>query len=96
MVPEWCTHVSSLFHTYSLCCSYLAFKVEEYNVSVDQFVHVLAPQLREAAAEFVLSHEVCCVLVYSWRTVWYCLSLSHLAAATVEEAKVSPDGTLTL
>ena len=95
-MPEWCSHVSVFLHTYSLCCSYLAFKVEEYNVSVDQFVHVLAPQLREPAAEFVLSHEVCCVIVHSWRTVWYCLSLSHLAAATVEEAKVSPDGTLAL
>ena len=42
----------------SLCCVYLAFKVEEYNVSVDQFVHVLAPQLRAFTAELVLSHEV--------------------------------------
>lgn len=41
-----------------MCCTYLAFKVEEYNVSVDQFVHVLAPQLRDSVAEFVLSHEV--------------------------------------
>lgn len=96
MVPECCTYVSGLPHMYSLCCSYLAFKVEEYNVSVDQFVHVLAPQLREPAAEFVLSHEVCCVVVYSWRSVSdTCLSWFHLAAATVEEAPVSLDSTLT-
>lgn len=41
-----------------LCCAYLAFKVDEYNVSVDQFVHVLAPQLRTSVADFVLSHEL--------------------------------------
>ena len=43
---------------YSLCCAYLAFKVEEYNVSVDQFVHVLARELRQSVSEFVLSHEL--------------------------------------
>ena len=98
MVPKCCTNVSGLPLTYSLCCSYLAFKVEEYNVSVDQFVHVLAPQLREPATEFVLSHEVRCVHVYSWRSVSdACLSRSwfHSAAATVEEAPVSLDSTLT-
>ena len=42
----------------SLCCVYLAFKVDEYNVHIEQFVHVLAPQLRSAVAEFVLGHEV--------------------------------------
>ena len=42
----------------SLSAVYLAFKVEEYNVSVDQFVHVLAPQFRARTAEMVLRDEV--------------------------------------
>lgn len=43
---------------YSLCCAYLALKVEEYNLNVDQFVHVLMTDLREPAAEMILSYEV--------------------------------------
>ncbi len=39
-------------------CAYLAFKVDEYNVSVDNFVHVLHEELREHVAEFVLTHEL--------------------------------------
>ena len=42
----------------SLCCAYLAFKIEEYNVSVDEYVHVLAPELRQSVAETVLNNEV--------------------------------------
>ncbi|KAL5478155.1 hypothetical protein EMCRGX_G025046 [Ephydatia muelleri] len=41
-----------------LSAVYLAFKVEEYNVSVDQFVHVLAPQFRARTAEMVLRDEL--------------------------------------
>jgi len=43
---------------YSLCCAYLALKVEEYNLNVDQFVHVLMTELRAPAAEMILSYEV--------------------------------------
>ena len=42
----------------SLCCAYLALKVEEYNLNVDQFVHVLMTELRAPAAEMILSYEV--------------------------------------
>lgn len=42
----------------SLCCTYLAFKVDEYNLTLDQFVHVLAPQLVKPTADYILSHEV--------------------------------------
>ena len=42
----------------SLCCAYLALKVEEYNLNVDQFVHVLMTELRTPAAEMILSYEV--------------------------------------
>ena len=41
-----------------LCCAYLALKVEEYNLNVDQFVHVLMTELRAPAAEMILSYEV--------------------------------------
>ena len=43
---------------YSLCCAYLALKVEEYNLNVDQFVHVLMTELRAPATEMILSYEV--------------------------------------
>ena len=33
-------------------------KVEEYNLNVDQFVHVLMTELRAPAAEMILSYEV--------------------------------------
>lgn len=36
----------------------MAFKIEEYNVSVDEYVHVLAPELRQSVAETVLNNEV--------------------------------------
>ncbi|XP_065913070.1 cyclin-H-like [Dysidea avara] len=41
-----------------LCCAYLSFKVEEYNVNVDQFVHVLKSDLRTRIAEMILSYEL--------------------------------------
>ena len=53
-------HVVLLLHIscHSLCCAYLSFKVEEYNVNVDQFVHVLKSDLRARIAELILSSEV--------------------------------------
>lgn len=42
----------------SLCCAYLAFKVDEYNLTLDQFVHMLAPHLVQSTTDFILSHEV--------------------------------------
>lgn len=37
---------------------YLAFKIDEYVVSVDQFGNTLTPDLRQDVVEYVLSHEV--------------------------------------
>lgn len=42
----------------SLCCAFLAFKVDEYNLTLDQFVRVLAPHLVQPTTDFILSHEV--------------------------------------
>lgn len=49
---------SLLSSAFSLCCAFLAFKVDEYNLTLDQFVHVLAPHLVQPTTEFILSHEV--------------------------------------
>lgn len=49
----------------SFCCVYLAFKIDEYVVSMDQFGNVIAPDLRQEVVEYVLSHEViqpCCII----------------------------------
>ena len=73
----------------SLCCAYLAFKVDEYNLTLDQFVHVLAPHLIKPTADFILSHEVsnrhhfCYILI-----LMFSLSLS---VASFTEAQVSFD-----
>lgn len=40
------------------CCVYLAFKIDEYVVSMDQFGNVIAPDLRQEVVEYVLSHEL--------------------------------------
>lgn len=37
---------------------FLAFKVDEYNLSLDQFVHMLAPQLVKSTADYIISHEL--------------------------------------
>lgn len=37
---------------------YLAFKIDEYVVSVDQFGNTLTPDLRQEVVEYVLGHEV--------------------------------------
>lgn len=46
----------------SLCCAFLAFKIDEYNVSLEQFVETLSPYFPEHQlhhiSEFILSHEV--------------------------------------
>ena len=42
----------------SLCCVFLAFKVDEYNLSLEQFVNMLAPHLIHSTSEYIISHEV--------------------------------------
>ena len=42
----------------SFCCVYLAFKIDEYVVSIDQFGNTITPDLRQEVVEYVLSHEV--------------------------------------
>lgn len=42
----------------SFCCVYLAFKIDEYVVSMDQFGNTITPDLRQEVVEYVLSHEV--------------------------------------
>jgi len=42
----------------SLCCVFLAFKVDEYNLTLDQFVNMLAPNLVKPTSEYIISHEV--------------------------------------
>ena len=62
VLPYWLCYVSVYDTKHcdhcSLCCAYLAFKVDEYNLTLDQFVHVLAPHLVKPTTEFILSHEV--------------------------------------
>ena len=48
----------------SLCCVFLAFKVDEYNLSLDQFVHMLAPHLIQSTSEYIISHEVSSLLFF--------------------------------
>ena len=55
-------HQVSCFPICSLCCAFLAFKIDEYNVTLEQFIETLSPffpeqQLRRIA-DFILSHEV--------------------------------------
>ena len=57
-IAVFCCVVYVCLFVCSFCCVYLAFKIEEYNVSIDQFIHILVPELREHVAELVLSHEV--------------------------------------
>ncbi|CAI8042952.1 Cyclin-H [Geodia barretti] len=40
------------------CCVYLAFKIDEYVVSVDQFGNTITPDLRQDVVQYVLSHEL--------------------------------------
>lgn len=40
------------------CCAYLAFKIEEYNLSIDEFVQVLGDKFQDAVANTVLQNEV--------------------------------------
>ena len=49
--------VSTSFNL-SFCCVYLAFKIDEYVVSVDQFGNTITPDLRQDVVQYVLSHEV--------------------------------------
>ena len=49
---------NTVFVICSLCCAFLAFKVDEYNLTLDQFAHVLAPHLVQPTTQFILSHEV--------------------------------------
>ncbi|XP_064406117.1 cyclin-H-like isoform X2 [Halichondria panicea] len=41
-----------------LCCVFLAFKVDEYNLSLEQFVNMLAPHLIQSTSEYIISHEL--------------------------------------
>ena len=43
-----------------LACLYMACKVEEYNVTIEQFVCILPVSERQTAAEYVLRNEVTC------------------------------------
>lgn len=40
------------------CCAYLAFKIEEYNLSVGEFVSILPQSSRETIATLVLHNEL--------------------------------------
>lgn len=75
---------------HSFCCVYLAFKIDEYVVSVDQFGNTLTPDLRQEVVEYVLSHEVLSAPVLSRVS----LNDSHIsldAAVALETTKVSSD-----
>lgn len=66
----------------SLCCAYLAFKIEEYNISIDQFVHVLTPDLRQYVGNLVLENEVGCTGHFPTYTFFLlCSVLSFLTLA---------------
>ena len=44
----------------SLCCAFIAFKVDEYNLDADQFVQCFAaPDAQKRVADTVLAMEVC-------------------------------------
>ena len=65
------THTHTLLLAYlctSFCCTFLAFKIDEYNVTLEQFIETLSPffppQQLQHLSDFILSHEVCqCVCV---------------------------------
>lgn len=48
--------------TCSMCCVFLAFKVDEYNVTLEQFIETLSQhfpaQQLQHISDFILSHEV--------------------------------------
>lgn len=47
----------------SLSCTFLAFKIDEYNITLEQFIETLSPffpeQQLQHISDFILSHEVC-------------------------------------
>ena len=47
------------FLLYRFCCAYIAFKTEEYNVTIDEFVQILPNDFQESIASLVLQNEVC-------------------------------------
>ena len=55
--------VYDLWNFYSLCCTFLAFKIDEYNVTLEQFIETLSPffsnQQLQHISDFILGHEVC-------------------------------------
>ena len=46
-----------------LVCLYMACKVEEYNISVDNFLQILPEERREKAQDFIIGHEL---LLMQW------------------------------
>lgn len=90
---------------FSLCIVYLAFKVEEYNVSIDQFVYVLTPEMREQVAELVLGSEVSkyfhtsliYLFLYScckWYISVIIIQIFFVVVVTTEEVEVSSHNSL--
>lgn len=68
---------------------YLAFKIDEYIVSVDQFGNTLTPDLRQEVVEYVLSHEV--LSAPPELNVFNCSHISLDAAVALEATEVSSD-----
>lgn len=59
-----------LSNFYSLCCAFLAFKIDEYNVTLEQFIETLSPffsgQQLQHISDFILSHEVRAMWPFQW------------------------------
>lgn len=58
----YCFNIPAIFCLCSLCCAFLAFKIDEYNVTLEQFIDTLSPffpeQQLQHISDFILSHEV--------------------------------------
>lgn len=89
-----------------LVCLYMACKVEEYNVTVEQFVQVLPPNERQRVSEYVLRNELMLLqALYFHLTVHNpCRPLegflidiktrSHIATTPIESLRASTDNFL--
>ena len=69
-----CILIGGAFPRY--CSAYLAFKIEEYNLSIDEFLHMLQPDQRQYVGDLVLSKEVCIHMYIAFYIISVYLSLS--------------------
>ena len=64
----------------SFCCTFLAFKIDEYNVTLEQFIETLSPffppQQLQHLSDFILSHEVCVYVCVRVNPLYIFLSCS--------------------